>query len=128
MGVVIGATTVIGDNVTIYQGVTLGGTSLVDEKRHPTLCNDVVVGVGAAVLGAITVGERAKIGAGSVVIKDVPEDATVVGIPGRIVGAHGELPSSTEARLLEAERKLVRIEERLGVATNGRSDDASTPL
>lgn len=85
MGVVIGETTEIGDDVLIYQGVTLGGTSSKAEKRHPTLKRGVVVGAGAKVLGNITMGSYAKVGAGSVVINDVPEHATVVGIPGRIV-------------------------------------------
>lgn len=85
MGVVIGETTEIGDDCLLYQGVTLGGTSSKAEKRHPTLGKGVVVGAGAKVLGAITLGNYSKIGAGSVVVNDVPEHATVVGIPGRVV-------------------------------------------
>lgn len=85
MGVVIGETTEIGDDCLLYQGVTLGGTSAKQEKRHPTLGRGVVVGAGAKVLGAITLGNYAKVGAGSVVVNDVPEHATVVGIPGRVV-------------------------------------------
>lgn len=85
MGVVIGETTEIGDDVLLYQGVTLGGTSSKHEKRHPTLKRGVVVGAGAKVLGNITLGNYAKVGAGSVVINDVPDHATVVGIPGRVV-------------------------------------------
>ena len=85
MGVVIGETAVVGDDVTLYQGVTLGGTALHHGKRHPTIENDVIVGAGAKVLGPITVGHCARIGSNSVVIKDVPECATVVGIPGRVV-------------------------------------------
>lgn len=85
MGVVIGETTEIGDDVLVYQGVTLGGTSSKQEKRHPTLKRGVVVGAGAKVLGNITLGNYAKVGAGSVVVNDVPEHATVVGIPGRVV-------------------------------------------
>ncbi len=85
MGVVIGETTIIGDDVLLYQGVTLGGTSSKPEKRHPTICNNVVVGAGAKVLGNITIGEYSKIGAGSVVVDNVPEHATVVGIPGHVV-------------------------------------------
>jgi serine O-acetyltransferase len=85
MGVVIGETTEIGDDVLLYQGVTLGGTSSKKEKRHPTLKRGVVVGAGAKVLGNITMGNYAKIGAGSVVVNDVPEHSTVVGVPGRIV-------------------------------------------
>jgi len=85
MGVVIGETTEIGDDVLVYQGVTLGGTSSKQEKRHPTLGKGVVVGAGAKVLGNIYIGDYAKIGAGSVVVDEVPEHATVVGIPGRVV-------------------------------------------
>lgn len=85
MGVVIGETTEIGDDVLLYQGVTLGGTSSKPEKRHPTLGRGVVVGAGAKVLGNITMGNYVKIGAGSVVVNDVPDHATVVGIPGKIV-------------------------------------------
>lgn len=85
MGVVIGETTEIGDDVLLYQGVTLGGTSSKPEKRHPTLGRGVVVGAGAKVLGNITLGNYSKVGAGSVVVNDVPEHATVVGVPGRVV-------------------------------------------
>ena len=85
MGVVIGETTEIGDDVLLYQGVTLGGTSSKAEKRHPTLGRGVVVGAGAKVLGNINLGSYSKIGAGSVVVNDVPEHSTVVGVPGRIV-------------------------------------------
>lgn len=85
MGVVIGETTEIGDNVTIYQGVTLGGTGKEKGKRHPTIKNNVVIGSGAKVLGPIVVGENSKIGAGAVVLKDVPPNSTVVGVPARCV-------------------------------------------
>lgn len=85
MGVVIGETCEIGDNVTIYQGVTLGGTGKEKGKRHPTIKDNVLVATGAKVLGSITIGENSKIGAGSVVLKNVPPNSTVVGIPGRIV-------------------------------------------
>lgn len=85
MGVVIGETAEIGDNVTLYHGVTLGGTGKDKGKRHPTIGNNVVIGSGAKVLGPITIGDRVKIGANSVVLKDIPSDCTVVGIPGRIV-------------------------------------------
>lgn len=85
MGVVIGETTEIGDNVTLFQGVTLGGTGKQRGKRHPTLGSHVVVGAGAKVLGPISVGDYVKIGANSVVLQDVPDHSTVVGIPGRIV-------------------------------------------
>ena len=88
-GVIIGETTVIGDNVTLYQGVTLGGTGKEKGKRHPTLHDNVLVATGAKVLGSITIGENSKVGAGSVVLKDVPPNATVVGIPGKIVMKDG---------------------------------------
>ena len=84
-GVVIGETTVIGDNVTLYQGVTLGGTGKQTGKRHPNIGSGVTVGAGAKVLGPITIGEHSKVGAGSIVLKDVPPNCTVVGNPGRIV-------------------------------------------
>ncbi len=84
-GVIIGETSIIGDNVTLYQGVTLGGTGKETGKRHPTLEDNVMVSAGAKVLGSITIGKNSKIGAGSVVIRDVPPNCTVVGVPGRIV-------------------------------------------
>ena len=90
MGVVIGETAEVGENVTLLQGVTLGGTSLKREKRHPTLGDNVVVGAGAAVLGAITVGDNSRIGAGSVVVRDVPPNAVVVGVPGRVTYKDGQ--------------------------------------
>ena len=85
MGVVIGETAEIGDNCTLYHGVTLGGTSWAKEKRHPTLGNNVIIGSGAKILGPFTVGDDSKIGSNSVVVKEVPATATVVGIPGRVV-------------------------------------------
>ena len=90
MGVVIGETAEVGENVTLYQGVTLGGTSLRREKRHPTLERNVVVGTGAAVIGAITLGEGTRVGAGSVVVKDVPPNSVVVGVPGRVIYRDGQ--------------------------------------
>lgn len=90
MGVIIGETTVIGDDCTLYQGVTLGGTGHEVGKRHPTLENNVLVGVGASVLGNITIGENSKVGGGAVVVKDVPPNSTVVGIPGHIVMRDGK--------------------------------------
>ncbi len=89
-GVVIGETTEIGNNVTIYQGVTLGGTGKEKGKRHPTIGNNVVISTGAKILGSITVGDNSKIGAGSVVLKDVPPNSTVVGVPGRVVVRDGQ--------------------------------------
>ena len=128
MGVVIGETSDIGDNVVLYQGVTLGGTSLQKAKRHPTLHNNVVVGVGARLIGNITIGEDAKIGAGSVVITSVPAHATVVGVPGRVVSVKdpdtdtvmrlpdpvGEKLDELERRLAELEKHLARPEEKKG--------------
>ncbi len=84
-GVIIGETTIIGDNVTLYQGVTLGGTGKEQGKRHPTLGNNIMIGAGAKVLGSCTIGDNSKIGAGSVVLEDVPPGSTVVGVPGRVV-------------------------------------------
>ena len=89
MGVVIGETAVVGDNCLLYQGVTLGGTSKIHGKRHPTLEDNVVVGAGAKVLGAITVGANTRIGAGSVLLRNVAADSTVVGIPGRVIHQSG---------------------------------------
>jgi serine O-acetyltransferase len=89
MGLVIGETAEVGDDVTLYQGVTLGGSSLKREKRHPTLDRDVVVGTGAAVIGAIRVGEGARIGAGSVVVTEVPPNSVVVGVPGKVIYRDG---------------------------------------
>ena len=90
MGVVIGETTVIGDDVTIYQQVTLGGTGKKKDKRHPTIEDGVVIGAGAKVLGNITIGQRAQVGSGSVVVKDLPPDCTAVGIPSRIIVKNGQ--------------------------------------
>lgn len=90
MGVVIGETAVVGDDVTLYQGVTLGGTGKEHGKRHPTLMDNVVVGGGAKILGNITVGSNCRIGAGSVVLRSVPDDSTVVGVPGHIILREGK--------------------------------------
>ncbi|PJA78310.1 MAG: serine O-acetyltransferase, partial [Nitrospirae bacterium CG_4_9_14_3_um_filter_51_5] len=96
MGVVIGETAVIGDFVTLFQGVTLGGTGKERGKRHPTLGNHVVVGAGAKVLGNITIGDFVKIGANSVVLRSVPSNSTVIGIPGRIIKTIGDrVPEAT---------------------------------
>lgn len=120
MGVVIGETAEIGDNVALYQGVTLGGTSLMKTKRHPTLGNNVVVGAGAKLIGAITIGDNVKIGAGSVVITSVPPNATVVGVPGRIVEIRNpdtdtveKLPDPVWERLESLERRIAKLEDRL---------------
>lgn len=98
-GVVIGGTAIVGDDVTLYQGVTLGGTSLQRTKRHPTLGNNVTVGSGAAILGDITIGDNVKVGANSVVVKDVAANSTVVGIPGRVVLQDGKPVSAVQSRL-----------------------------
>ncbi|HEX9627907.1 MAG TPA: serine O-acetyltransferase [Acidiferrobacterales bacterium] len=99
MGVVIGETAVIGDDCTLYHGVTLGGTSWRKEKRHPTLGNNVVVGAGAKILGPVHIGDDARIGSNSVVVKDVPAGATVVGVPGRVISQPAD---DAEARKREA--------------------------
>jgi len=99
MGVVIGETTEIGENVTIYQGVTLGGTSLEKKKRHPTIGNNVVIGSGAKILGPFKVGDNSRIGSGSVVVKEVPPNAVVVGVPGRSpFGMASESPRRSTSR------------------------------
>ena len=105
-GIVIGETTIIGKNVTLYQGVTLGGTGKEKGKRHPTIGNNVVVACGAKVLGSFTVGDHAKIGAGSVVVKPVPAYATVVGIPGRVILIKGEKTQVEEKPISPKMREL----------------------
>ncbi len=123
MGVVIGETCEIGDNVTLYQGVTLGGTGKEKGKRHPTLEDNVLVATGAKVLGSITVGENSKIGAGSVVLKEVPPNATVVGIPGKIVikdGVrlekkldHQNIPDPVEDRCQAFEKQIIELKQEI---------------
>lgn len=122
MGVVIGETAVIGDDVTLYQGVTLGGTSWNKGKRHPTLKDGVVVGAGAKVLGPFEVGENAKIGSNAVVTKAVPADATVVGIPGRIILKVISDPANPD------EDKRKKMEENFGFDAYGLSDDMPDPV
>jgi len=90
MGVVIGETSIVGDDVTLYQGVTLGGTGKERGKRHPTVCDNVVIGAGAKILGNIVVGKNSRIGAGSVVLRNIPDDSTVVGVPGHIIFREGK--------------------------------------
>jgi serine O-acetyltransferase len=104
MGIVIGETAEIGDDVTLYHGVTLGGTSWNAGKRHPTLCDNVVIGAGAQVLGPITIGKGGKVGSNSVVVKDLPENATAVGIPARIV--NDKSGKDEEAKRNEAAKKF----------------------
>jgi serine O-acetyltransferase len=123
MGVVIGETCEIGDNVTLYQGVTLGGTGKEKGKRHPTLKDNVLVSTGAKVLGSITIGENSKVGGGSVVLKDVPPNSTVVGVPGRIVIQngkkisrdlnHSDLPDPIADRLREMESEICELRQML---------------
>ncbi len=121
-GVVVGETSIIGNNVFLYQGVTLGGTSTRKTKRHPTLGNNVVVGAGAKLIGAITVGDNVKIGAGSVVVTSVPSNATVVGVPGRVVAIRNpdddtleRLPDPEWDFMQSLEKRLVELEARLTI-------------
>lgn len=107
MGVIIGETTIIGDDCVLYQNVTLGGTGKESGKRHPTLGNNVMVGVGAAVLGSITIGDNSKIGGGSVVVKDVPPNCTVVGVPGHIVVQDGVSTSKKVAEKSATDERAV---------------------
>lgn len=123
MGVVIGETTEIGDDVLLYQGVTLGGTGKEKGKRHPTLGNNIVVGAGAKVLGPITIGDNVKIGAGSVVLKSIPPNSTVVGVPGKIVRrngqkltpaeqlAHGDVPDIEYEMIERLEQEIKTLKE-----------------
>ena len=121
MGVVIGETAEIGDNVTLYQGVTLGGTGKDVGKRHPTIGNNVVIGTGAKVLGPFTVGDNVKIGASAVVLKEVPEGSTVVGNPGRVVRQSGvrvgidldqvNLPDPVKAHILNLTERVEQLEK-----------------
>jgi len=138
MGVVIGETTEIGDNATLYQGVTLGGTGKETGKRHPTLGNNVVVGVGASVLGSIKIGDNSLIGAGSVVLREVPPNSTAVGVPARLVREEGRrvraISGGTEAdpleecvgrlteRLEALERRLAELEARGAAAGENPRD------
>jgi len=119
MGVVIGETAEIGDDVTLYHGVTLGGTTWRKEKRHPTLGNNVVVGAGAKILGPVTIGDNARVGSNSVVVKDVPAGATVVGIPGRVIGAR-----KADAKSQQREAMAKKI----GFDAYGQSPDMPDPV
>jgi serine O-acetyltransferase len=101
MGVVIGETAIVGNEVTLYQGVTLGGTGKEQGKRHPTIADSVIIGAGAKVLGNITVGENSRIGAGSVVLQDVPDNSTVVGVPGHVILRNGKRVVITDPKLIK---------------------------
>ncbi len=124
MGVVIGETSIIGENVTLFQGVTLGGTGKEKGKRHPTLGNNIVVGAGAKILGNITIGDNVNIGSNAVVIRDVPANSTVVGVPGRVVRQEGKripgimldhtnLPDPITERLEKLQESINEIEEHM---------------
>ena len=123
-GVIIGETTIIGDNVTLYQGVTLGGTGKEHGKRHPTIGNNVMIGAGAKVLGSCTVGDNSKIGAGSVVLHPVPPNSTVVGVPGHVVRRENvllpqeslnqtDLPDPVEEEIVKLQRENAMLSARL---------------
>ena len=139
MGVVIGETCEIGDNVTVFQGVTLGGTGKEKGKRHPSVKDNALIATGAKVLGSITIGENSKVGAGSVVLKDVPPNSTVVGIPGKIViqdGVrvkqdfnHRDLPDPVADRCKDIEEELYRLRKELEEAKRGRGrENGNTDL
>ncbi|UFT99474.1 serine O-acetyltransferase [Radiobacillus kanasensis] len=123
MGVVIGETCEIGDNVTIFQGVTLGGTGKEKGKRHPTIKDNALIATGAKILGSITIGESSKVGAGSVVLHDVPDHSTVVGIPGRIVVQNGQrirrdldhhiLPDPVSEKIKSMEKEMEELKVQL---------------
>jgi serine O-acetyltransferase len=129
MGVVIGETSEIGNNVTLHQGVTLGGTSTQRVKRHPTLKDNVMVGVGAQLIGDITIGENSKVGAGSVVLNSVPPNATVVGVPGRVVAVRNpdtdtveKLPDPVGERLENLEQRITKLEKRSRKTKRSKSE------
>jgi serine O-acetyltransferase len=135
MGVVIGETTEIGDNVTLYQGVTLGGTGKERGKRHPTIGDNVVIAAGATVLGAITVGDNSVVGAGAVVIRPVPPNCTVVGVPGRIVVREGKkvptidlhherLPDPVAEMFNAIHRRLDRLEHKIEEVKKNKAEEA----
>ena len=122
MGIVIGETSEIGDDCSIYHGVTLGGTTWQKGKRHPTLKDGVIIGAGAKVLGPITLGANARIGSNAVVVKDVPDDATVVGIPGRVIVRE----SRAEEKLKKAQREAMA--RKIGFDAYGGSQDMPDPV
>jgi serine O-acetyltransferase len=135
MGVVIGETTEIGDDVLVYQGVTLGGTGNERGKRHPTIGNNVVIGTGAKVLGSIRVGNHVKIGAGSVVVHPVPDYSTVVGIPGRVVKMrnipggvleHGDLPDPEGQEIADLKERMEELETQVKALTEAMTPKAGS--
>ena len=128
-GVIIGETTIIGDNCTLYQGVTLGGTGKDTGKRHPTLGDNVLVGAGAKVLGPVNIGRGSKIAAGAVVLKDVPEDSTAVGIPAKIVRTggtkvelldHGNMPDPVAKEFAAMKEKIDALEKEIESLKNNK--------
>ena len=122
MGIVIGETAEIGDDCSIYHGVTLGGTTWQKGKRHPTLKNGVIIGAGAKVLGPVTLGVNARVGSNAVVVKDVPDSSTVVGIPGHVITRK----SDTEEKLKEAQREAMA--RKIGFDAYGGSKDMPDPI
>jgi serine O-acetyltransferase len=134
MGVVIGETSIIGDDVAIYQGVTLGGTSQHKTKRHPTIGNQVVIGASAILLGAISIGDSVKIGAGSVVVGDVPSHSTVVGVPGRVVAIYDpdedtilRLPDPEADQIRDLQQRVSELERRLARLADAAPREGKIP-
>jgi serine O-acetyltransferase len=126
MGIVIGETAEIGNNVSLLQGVTLGGTSTKREKRHPTLCDNVTVGSGAKIIGAITIGENSRVGAGSVVVRDVPPNAVVVGVPGRVTFKDGQRVGGIDMNMTDLPDPVSRAIEQLVEKIRGLEADLDT--
>jgi serine O-acetyltransferase len=130
MGIVIGETAEIGDDVLMYQGVTLGGTGKQSGKRHPTIGNEVVIGTGAKILGNIKIGDHVKVGAGSVIVRSVPDHSTVVGVPGRVVGdanadldtlEHGKLPDPQGQAMDELSKRIAELESMMRTLANDKA-------
>jgi serine O-acetyltransferase len=130
MGIVIGETAEIGDDVLMYQNVTLGGTGKQGGKRHPTIGNEVVIGTGAKILGNIKIGDHVKVGAGSVVVRSVPDHSTVVGVPGRVVGdanadldtlEHGKLPDPQGQAMDELSKRIAELESMVRMLANDKA-------
>ncbi|MBY8987876.1 MAG: serine O-acetyltransferase [Candidatus Lokiarchaeota archaeon] len=133
-GVVIGETAEVGNNVTIYSGVVLGGTNLEQKKRHPTLGNDIVVGTGAKILGPVTIGDNVRVGANSVVVMDVPPNCVVVGVPAKIVSKkgekiekidlrHGDLPDPISIAMARLDKRIKELEEHFPDTIKPKDDD-----